>query len=119
MPSWLRLPKTRTQRVRCRPVCAARSARGNLSFAEEYVTLLALEEGGGIALTLDAWPRLPLKQLRLSGAFFGFEDDESLTTICFGALPHHYIVKGLLDTYQTENIFNTALLPLPTGCAIF
>lgn len=95
------------------PACVRRAlCEGNLSFAEEYVTLLALEEGGGIALTLDARPRLPLKQLRLSGAFFGFEDDESLTTICFGALPHHYIVKGLLDTYQTENIFNTALLPL-------
>ena len=56
--------------------------------------------------------RLPLKSLRLSHIFFGFEDEDELTTGCFGALPGHYVIRALLDTYETETIFNKARLPL-------
>lgn len=87
-------------------------AEGNLSFAEEYAALKLLSKEGGIVLTPDSRASLPLKTLRLSRIFFGFEDEEELTTGCFGALPGHFVIKALLDTYETENVFNKAMLPL-------
>ena len=87
-------------------------AEGNTSFAEEYAALKILAGEGGIVLPPDSRAQLPLKSLRLSRIFFGFEDEEELTTGCFGALPGHYVIQALLDTYETENIFNKAMLPL-------
>ncbi len=85
---------------------------GQTAFAEEYAALKLLAEEGGIVLTPESRARLPLKSLRLSHIFFGFEDEDELTTGCFGALPGHYVIRALLDTYETETIFNKARLPL-------
>lgn len=87
-------------------------AEGNSSFAEEYAALKILFREGGIVLSPDSRVSLPLNALRLTRIFFGFEDEDELTTGCFGALPGHYVIKALLDTYETENIFNKAMLPL-------
>lgn len=85
---------------------------GNLSYAEEYAALKILSEEGGIVLFSSMQPKLLLKKLRINRIFFGFENDEDLSCGCFGALKGHYIIQALLDTYQEENIFNRALLPL-------
>lgn len=44
--------------------------------------------------------------------FFGFENTEELSTLCFGAVPHHYVVQALLGSYREEHIYNQAFLPL-------
>lgn len=85
---------------------------GNYSYAEEYYALKILSEVGGIVLNPDMTANLNLKKLRLNRIFFGFEDQENLTTGCYGALKEHYVIQALLDTYETDNIFNTAYLPL-------
>ena len=85
---------------------------GHIAFAEEYASLLLLRDKGGIVLTPESRANLRLKTLRLGRIFFGFEDEEELTTGCFGALPDHYVIRALLATYEEENIFNTAFLPL-------
>ena len=45
-------------------------------------------------------------------AFFGFENQEDLTTLCFGAAPRHYVIRALLDSYREEHLYNRAFLPL-------
>lgn len=87
-------------------------AEGREDYVAEYVALRILYREGGIVLGPDSQPRLPLKKLRLNRVFFGFEDDEALTSDCFGALPGHYVVQALLDTYEQDTIFNRAFLPL-------
>lgn len=85
---------------------------GRLGYAEEYVSLKLLFEQGGIVVTPDCIPSLNLKKLRLNQIFFGFEDPDQITSGCYGALPNHYVVEALLETYEQDNIFNKAFLPL-------
>ncbi len=85
---------------------------GRELFAAEYAALRLLHEGGGIVLGPDSYPSLQLKKLRLNRVFFGFEDSEELTAGCFGALPGHYVIRALLDSYERDSIFNRAFLPL-------
>lgn len=84
----------------------------NYGYVEEYFALRILYEQGGIVLMPEMRANLNLKRLRLNKIFFGFEDRERLTTGCFGALPQHYVIRALLDTYETEQIYNKAFLPL-------
>ena len=81
-------------------------------FVEEYLSLLALWEGGGIVLSPEALPQLNLKRRRMEPCFFGFESEEELTSLCFGALPRHYAIRALLDSYQEDHVHNRAFLPL-------
>lgn len=92
-------------------VCRA-IEQGKYSFAEEYYALKILFMEGGIVIFPSMEPKLQLKKTRLNKIFFGFEDEEELTEGCFGALKNHYIIQALLDTYEKENIYNKALLPL-------
>lgn len=82
------------------------------SYAEEYYALRLLCREGGIVLFPDMKANLRLKKLRMNEIFFGFENDEELTCRCFGALKEHYVIQALLDTYEEDNIYNKALLPL-------
>ena len=94
------------------PVVRRALEEGNLRFAEEYYALRILEKEGGIVLFPEMRANLNLKRLRLDHIFFGFADQENLETGCFGALQKHYVIQALLDTYETDNIYNKALLPL-------
>ena len=85
---------------------------GETAYAEEYAALRILCQKGGIVLKPEYQVSLNLKKLRLNRIFFGFEDDEELTTGCYGALKEHYVIQSLLDTYQADSIFNKAFLPL-------
>ena len=86
--------------------------RGNFSYAEEYAALYLLKQEGGLVVFPEYRVKLPLKALRMNRVFFGFEDQESVSAGCFGALREHYVIQALLDTYWEKNIFNQALLPL-------
>ncbi|MFR7483778.1 MAG: hypothetical protein ACLUVP_00440 [Acutalibacter sp.] len=86
--------------------------QGRWQYVEEYLSLLALWERGGIVLAPEALPQLRLKSRRMEPCFFGFADGESLSTLCFGALPRHYVVRALLDSYREDHIYNRAFLPL-------
>lgn len=85
---------------------------GRWEYVEEYLSLLALWEEGGMVLTGAALPQLNLKRRRMEPVFFGFENGEELTTLCFGAVPHHYVIQALLRSYQEDHIYNRAFLPL-------
>ncbi len=85
--------------------------QNRLEFVEEYFALRLLCEKGGIVLQRDMCAMLCLKKLRLYPAFFGFADDQSLVSGCYGALPQHYLIQALLATYEAENIYNKAFLP--------
>ena len=85
---------------------------GNQRFAEEYYALRILAKEGGVVLFPWMRANIQLKRLRLHPIFFGFADNENLETGCFGAVPEHFVIEALLDTYETENIYNQALLPL-------
>lgn len=87
-------------------------AEGKTEYVEEYVALRILCEQGGVVLKPEYQANLNLKKLRLNHIFFGFEDDEELTSGCYGALKDHYVIQALLDTYKTDNIYNKAFLPL-------
>ena len=86
--------------------------QGRWQYVEEYLSLLALWERGGIVLAPEALPQLRLKSRRMEPCFFGFADGESLSTLCFGALPRHYVVRAMLDSYREDHIYNRAFLPL-------
>lgn len=86
--------------------------QGKTAYAEEYIALRILYEEGGIVLSPDMRAALGLKRLRLNAVFFGFEDGESLTAGCFGAVKGHYVIQALLDTYRADNLFNRTFLPL-------
>ena len=86
--------------------------QGKTAYAEEYIALRILYEEGGIVLSPDMRAALGLKRLRLNAVFFGFEDGESLTAGCFGAVRGHYVIQALLDTYRADNLFNRTFLPL-------
>lgn len=95
------------------PPCVREAAqKGHWHYVEEYLSLLALWEGGGIVLAPEARPQLLLKGRRMEQVFFGFETQESLSTLCFGALPRHYVIRALLDSYERDHIYNRAYLPL-------
>ena len=95
------------------PPCVREAASlGHWRFVEEYLSLLALWEGGGVVLSPEALPQLNLKRRRLEHCFLGFETEEELTDLCFGALPHHYVIRALLDSYGDDRIYNRAFLPL-------
>ncbi|MGI6011840.1 MAG: glycosyltransferase [Ruminococcus sp.] len=85
---------------------------GNREFAREYAGLKILYEQGGIFLKPDMRVKLNLKRLRLQTIFFGFENEEEICGGCFGAVRDHYVIRALLDSYEEDNIFNKAMLPL-------
>lgn len=85
---------------------------GKTDYVEEYYALKLLYEHGGIVLFPQMLASLNLKRLRLNRIFFGFEDEEQLSSGCFGAIKGHFFVQALLDSYQEDNIFNRAFLPL-------
>ena len=86
--------------------------QGNMEFVREYEALKILYEQGGILLKPDMRVQLNLKRLRLNRIFFGFENEEEINDGCLGALKEHYVIRALLDSYEEENIFNRAMLPL-------
>lgn len=86
--------------------------QGHWQYVEEYLSLLALWEEGGVVLAPEALPQLALKRRRMEPVFFGFETVEELTTLCFGAVPHHYVIQALLRSYGEDHIYNQAFLPL-------
>ncbi|HIW73094.1 MAG TPA: glycosyltransferase [Firmicutes bacterium] len=86
--------------------------QGRTAYAEEYAALRLLYEEGGIVLAPDRRASLGLKRLRLNRVFFGFEDAEAITTGCFGALPGHYVIQALLETYEADTVYNQMFLPL-------
>lgn len=85
---------------------------GHWQYVEEYLSLMELWERGGIVLAPEARPQLFLKRRRLEPVFFGFENTQELTTLCFGAVPRHYVVQALLQSYREDRIYNRAFLPL-------
>lgn len=85
---------------------------GNISYAEEYLSLRLVYQEGGIVLAPDMRVNLNLNRLRLHTAFFGFENAEELTAGCFGAQKGNHVIRALLDSYEGESIYNQALLPL-------
>ncbi len=87
-------------------------AEGRYAYAEEYYALKILYEEGGIVLCPEMRANLNLKKLRLNRIFFGFEDEEDMTSGCFGALKGHYVIQALLDSYEEDHIYNKAFLPL-------
>lgn len=87
-------------------------AQGRFGYAQEYCALRLLYEQGGIVLNPDRRANLQLKRLRLNRIFFGFEDEEAITAGCYGALPGHYVVQALLETYETDTVYNRMFLPL-------
>ena len=96
---------------RCRKTCARPRSRAIGSMWRSICPCCAVG-GGGIALSPEALPSLLLKRRRMEKAFFGFENQEDLTTLCFGAAPHHYVIRALLDSYREEHLYNRAFLPL-------
>lgn len=85
---------------------------GHTAYVEEYYALKILEARGGIVLKPEMRPNIQLKRCRLERIFFGFENEEELNADCFGAIREHYVIQALLATYETDNIFNKAFLPL-------
>ena len=85
---------------------------GRWQYVEEYLSLKELWERGGIVLAPEACPRLTLNARRMEPVFFGFENTQELTTLCFGAVPRHYVVQALLQSYGEDHIYNRAFLPL-------
>ena len=85
---------------------------GRIEYVEEYLVLKKLYQFGGIIINKSMMPNLNLRKLRLNKIFFGFQNKTEINTGCYGALPNHYVVKKLLDTYEGDNIYNKAYLPL-------
>ena len=86
--------------------------QGRTGYAQEYYALRLLWEEGGIVVNPDRRANLRLKRLRLNRIFFGFEDGEAITAGCYGALPGHYVLQALLETYETDTVYNRMFLPL-------
>lgn len=94
------------------PMIREAMEQGKTEYVREYYGLKALFEQGGMILDPCMRVSLNLKKLRLNRIFFGFENQEELTTGCFGALKGHYIIQGLLDSYEKDTVYNRAFLPL-------
>ena len=90
--------------------------QGHWRYVEEYLSLLCLWRRGALPFAQEALPSLLLKRRRMEKAFFGFENQEDLTTLCFGAAPTHLchaVLTGLARfPYREEHLYNRAFLPL-------
>ena len=109
----LTLREIQKEEIKKYPSCVERAMeQGDMEFVREYAGLRILYEQGDILLQPDMRVQLNLKRMRLNRIFFGFESEEEINGGCLGAVKEHYVIRALLDSYEEENIFNQALLPL-------
>lgn len=77
------------------------------SFVTDYARLDVIYEYGGIYLDTDVELIKTLDQLIKCSAFFGFSDSMATSTgVGFGAIPHHPIIKDMMDEYDLISFCN-------------
>lgn len=82
------------------------------TFVGEYFQVQYLYQYGGIAIAKKIKINRTLGEQRLQKVFLGYVDREHLGSDLWGSLPGDKLLKMLLDTYETDDIFNDAFLPL-------
>ncbi len=71
------------------------------AFLTDYIRLLVIEEYGGIYFDTDVEVVSNLNELLKYDGFFGFETKEYINTgLGFGAVPHHKVIKQMLEEYN-------------------
>ena len=77
------------------------------SFATDWARLDVIYKYGGIYLDIDVELIKPLDKLIKCDAFFGFANTIEVSTgIGFGAVPHHSIIKEMMDVYTLKSFYN-------------
>lgn len=77
------------------------------SFVTDYARLDVIYENGGIYLDTDVELIQSLDKLIKCSAFFGFADAMATSTgIGFGAVPHHPMIKDMMDEYNRISFCN-------------
>ena len=73
------------------------------AFVSDYIRAKVIYEMGGIYLDTDVIVLDDLKDLLSNQVFVGFENPENPFTAVFGAVPHHPLIKKMLDYYDDRN----------------
>lgn len=76
------------------------------SFVADYVRIYALYYQGGIYLDLDVEVKKSFNCFLKNQLFFGFEDDNHVSTGIIGAVKKHFFIKELIDYYHEQQEFN-------------
>ncbi len=80
---------------------------GCWAFVSDYARLKVLYEYGGIQLDTDVEMLKSYSDLLCYEGFIGFESDEMVNDgQAFGVIPHHPIVKEMLDMYEGMSFVN-------------
>ncbi|HGS4830246.1 TPA: glycosyltransferase family 32 protein [Vibrio cholerae] len=76
------------------------------AFVSDYIRLKIIEEHGGIYLDIDVELLKSLDPLLEHQGFMGFEQSKPYcvaTGLGFGAIPHHPVIKSLIENYEATN----------------
>ncbi|EPF5080521.1 glycosyltransferase family 32 protein [Vibrio cholerae] len=74
------------------------------AFVSDYIRLKIIEEHGGIYLDIDVEILKSLDHLLEHQGFMGFEQSKPYyvnTGLGFGAVPHHPVIKSLMENYES------------------
>ena len=77
-------------------------ASKKFAFVADYVRLFALHHFGGIYLDTDVEVLKPLDSFLIHKAFFGFEDENLISTAIIGSEKNGVWVKMQLDSYKNR-----------------
>lgn len=77
------------------------------AFCSDYVRLWAIYRFGGIYLDTDVELLKDITPLLTNAAFFAAEDNNYIATgLGFGAIPHHPLIKAIMDDYRDITFIN-------------
>lgn len=89
------------------------------SFIADYIRVAVLEEYGGIYLDTDVEVIKPFDDLLENEFFLGFENDANVGTAVLGSIPHHALLKTMLDLYHTKSFLKRGKPDLTTNTMYF
>jgi mannosyltransferase OCH1-like enzyme len=75
------------------------------AFLSDYIRLLVLAEYGGIYLDTDVECLKSFDALLTNMVFFGFEDDDRISTATIGAIPNHPLFAELVNNYKKRKFY--------------
>ena len=82
------------------------------AFLSDYFRMKVLYENGGIYLDTDMQIIKSLDEFLEDDFFIGLESEDVISAGIIGAIPHHEVVKDILDFYK-EDIWNEPIYTIP------
>lgn len=86
--------------INSHPFCKAAYEAKKWAYVSDYIRAYVIYHEGGVYLDTDNLVVDNIDEFLNNRAFVGYETNEYPFTACFGAEPHHPLLKKLLDYYD-------------------